>query len=117
LRLNLSLPHEFLSGDLVKAEQSGLNQECESMELVKIQMMFENAPRTSHKNFSAELEDLNGELLELSRIPCEGELISFPDGKLHSAGPCFTVIEVVHFASPSKSGLVGEIKLRKCFPR
>jgi hypothetical protein len=87
------------------------------MELVKVQMMFENAPRTSHKDYSAELEDLNGERVELSRLPCEGELISFPDGKLHSVGPCFSVIEVVHFASPSQTGLVGEIKLRKCFPR
>ncbi|MGC1394919.1 MAG: hypothetical protein WA828_11625 [Coleofasciculaceae cyanobacterium] len=87
------------------------------MEFVKVQMRFENAPRTSHRDYSPELEDLNGERVELSRLPSEGELISFPDGKLHAIGPCFTVIEVVHFASPSQSGLVGEIKLRKCFPR
>lgn len=87
------------------------------MEFVKVQMQFENAPRTSHRDYSPQLEDLNGEKVELSRLPCEGELISFPDGQLHAIGPCFTVIEVVHFASPSQSGLVGEIKLRKCFPR
>lgn len=87
------------------------------MELVKVQVMFENAPRRSHKDYSDELEDLNGKLIELSRLPCEGELLSFPDGKLHNIGPCFTVIEVVHFASPSETSLVGQITLRKCFPR
>ncbi|MBE9125657.1 MULTISPECIES: hypothetical protein [unclassified Coleofasciculus] len=87
------------------------------MQLVKVQMMFENAPRTSHKDYSPELEDLNGERVELSRLPCCGELISFAEGKLHSIGPCFSVIEVVHFASPKENGLVGQIVLRKCFPR
>ncbi len=87
------------------------------MEFIKVQVMFENAPRRSHKDYSAELEDLNGERVELSRLPCCGELISFPDGKLHTVGPCFSVIEVVHFASPSESGLVGQLTLRKCFPR
>jgi hypothetical protein len=87
------------------------------MEFIKVQVMFENAPRRSHKDHSAELEDLNGERVELSRLPCCGELISFPDGKLHTVGPCFSVIEVVHFASPSESGLVGQLTLRKCFPR
>jgi hypothetical protein len=87
------------------------------MELVKVQVMFENAPRRSHKDYSSELEDLNGERVELSRLPSSGDLISFPDGKLHTVGPCFTVIEVVHFASPRESGLVGQVTLRKCFPR
>ncbi|NEQ20664.1 MAG: hypothetical protein F6K28_15775 [Microcoleus sp. SIO2G3] len=87
------------------------------MELVKVQLMFENAPRRSHKDYSPELEDLNGKLVELSRLPTQGELVSFPDGKLHTVGPCFTVIEVVHFASPSTTGLVGQVTLRKCFPR
>jgi hypothetical protein len=86
------------------------------MEFVTVQVMFENAPRTSHKDYSAELEDLNGKQVKLSRVPCEGELIAFSDGDLHRVGPCFMVIEVVHFASPS-SNLAGQVMLRKCFPR
>ncbi|MBD2013949.1 hypothetical protein H6F96_08175 [Microcoleus sp. FACHB-53] len=87
------------------------------MELVKVQLMFENAPRRSHKDYSAELEDLNGKLVELARLPCQGELISFAEGQLHTVGPCFSVIEVVHFASPRENGLAGQVTLRKCFPR
>lgn len=87
------------------------------MEFVKVQVMFENAPRRSHKDYSPELEDLNGKIVELSRLPCEGELISFAEGQLQSVGPCFSVIEVVHFASPPENGLIGQLTLRKCFPR